>query len=116
MAKERRCDMAEVIQAYKPKCCNKAYMYKGNAIQHEKKCPYNPDNKACQTCKHRSVYYETVYNRHHNGNPGSTDYEIKCWWCEHFEKEINKYAEMYGENTNKIAPKKNCEYWEQKEE
>lgn len=107
--------MAELIGAYRPKCCNKAYIYKRNAVQHEKKCPHNPDNKACQTCKHRIIYYETVYNRNHGGNPGSTDYDFKYWWCEYLEKEINKYAGMFGDDPDKIAPKMNCECWEQGE-
>ena len=29
--------MAELISAYKPSCCNKAYMSKASAVRHEKK-------------------------------------------------------------------------------
>lgn len=107
--------MPILIQAYKPKCCNKVYIYKKNAMQHEKKCPNNPDNKACQTCKYRIVDYETVYNRYHNGIPGSTDYDVKYWWCDHYDKRIDMWSELMEEAT-RIKPKMNCEYWEEDNE
>lgn len=105
------------ITAYKPKCCNRAYMSKSSAIRHERNCPNNPDNRACQTCKHKSEEWETVYNRYHNGNPGSTDYDVKYWWCEHFEKRIDKYSCTFDENDmSEMLPRMNCEFWEGKED
>lgn len=101
--------MAEKIQAYKPVCCNKAFLYKSSAERHEKRCPNNPQNKACQTCLHKIVLSETVYNPYHNGNPGSTDYDVSYWFCNVYEKEISKYA-----NDGKtIRLKMNCEKWEE---
>ena len=42
------------IKAWKPKCCNRAYMSKYSALRHEKLCWYNPDNKCCFTCEYHS--------------------------------------------------------------
>ena len=53
---------------------------------HEKICFYNPARQACVTCKHLATDYNTVYNPHHNGNPGSTDYEETIRYCEANEK------------------------------
>lgn len=41
----------EQIIAYKPCCCNKAYMTKTGATRHEKTCYKNPNNRACITCR-----------------------------------------------------------------
>lgn len=102
--------MAELISAYKPICCNKAYMSKSGAVRHEKKCPKNPKNRACQTCKHRTETTETYYNPYHNGDCGSTDYDYKCWWCEIHEMQIDSFSA----NVDGIGmqPKMNCEHWE----
>lgn len=102
----------EQITAYKPKCCNLAYMSKYSAIRHERKCPKNPDNRACQTCKHKSEEWKTVYNPCHGGDPGSTDYDVKYWWCDHFEKEIDKYSGTFYDDEATMPPRMNCEFWE----
>jgi RNA polymerase subunit RPABC4/transcription elongation factor Spt4 len=39
--------------------------------------------KACRTCKFLEKDSETVYNPHHGGNPGSTDWEETFFWCDH---------------------------------
>ena len=101
------------ITAYKPKCCNRAYMSKYSAIRHERKCPKNPDNRACQTCKHQIEEQKTVYNPYHGGNPGSTDHDVNYWWCEHFEKVIDRFAEN---DDTEMEPQMNCEFWEGKED
>lgn len=101
--------MPEPIKAYKPICCSKAYINKSSAVRHEKKCPYNKNNRACQTCKHRQEGTETFYNPNHNGNPGSTDFDVKYWWCEHHEK----YISIEIHNGNTIYPQTNCEHWEE---
>ena len=102
--------MAELISAYKPSCCNKAYISKSSAVRHEKKCPKNPKNRACQTCKHRIETTETYYNPYHNGDCGSTDYDYKCWWCEIHDMKIDSFSA----NVDGIGmqPKMNCEHWE----
>lgn len=72
----------EEIKAYKPKCCRKAYMCKGSAIRHEKKCFRNPDNKACLTCGNFMTDYNTVYvPPHGEQNYGDADYDIKYSFC-----------------------------------
>ena len=38
--------------------------------------------RACQTCGNYHEVYETVYNRYHGGDPGSTDYEVERNWCD----------------------------------
>lgn len=91
----------EQITAYKPKCCNRAYMSKYSAIRHERKCPKNPDNRACQTCKCRTVEYDS--------DAGTT------WYCEHFEKEIIR--DTYVDDSKwDMNPRMNCEFWEGKDE
>lgn len=90
-------------------------MSKQSAIRHESNCPKNPENRACQTCKHKSEELETVYNPYHDGDPGSTDYDVKCWWCEHFEKMIDRMAEFFENPNWYIEPRMNCEFWEEKE-
>lgn len=100
--------MPEPIKAYKPICCNKAYMKKSSAVRHEKKCPKNIANRACQTCRHRTESTETYYNPYHNGDCGSTDYDYKYWWCEIHEMKISFSANVDGIG---IKPKMNCEHW-----
>ena len=98
--------MAVEIKAWKPSCCNRAYMSKGSAVRHERNCPKNPVNQACQTCIFLMVDYNTVYNPYHNGIPGSTDYEIEYWWC----KKLGRCIRTYPDG-NSILPKKHCELW-----
>lgn len=102
--------MPELIKAYKPICCNKAYMKKSSAVRHEKKCPKNIANRACQTCRHRTESTETYYNPYHGGDCGSADYDYKYWWCEIHEMQIDSFSA----NVDGIGmqPKMNCEHWE----
>jgi len=108
--------MPELIQAYKPKCCNRAYIQKASARQHERRCPRNPDNKACATCGYCSLESETVYNPYHNGNPGSTDYDRKYYWCDFFEKELSLYPVSEQDPEKYMPYQKNCPNWRPKEE
>ena len=101
--------MPELIKAYKPTCCNKAYMKKSSAVRHEKKCPKNIANRACQTCRHRTESTETYYNPYHGGDCGSADYDYKYWWCEIHEMQISFLANVDGIG---MCPKMNCEHWE----
>lgn len=87
------------ITAYKPKCCNRAYMSKFSAIRHERKCPNNPDNRACQTCKHLTIEYEDGYG----------------WYCEHFEKALERGGDIM-EEPYIMDLQMNCEFWEGKED
>lgn len=86
------------ITAYKPKCCNRAYMSKYSAIRHERNCPNNPDNRACKTCKNYVAEYDEGWG----------------YYCEHYEKEIDKDAELFDEPERYMEPRMNCEFWEGK--
>ena len=101
--------MPELIKAYKPICCKKAYMKKSSAVRHEKKCPKNIANCACQTCLHRTESTETYYNPYHNGDCGSTDYDYKYWWCEIYKMQIERYSSNNDGIT--MLPRMNCEHW-----
>lgn len=101
----------EEITAWKPKCCNKVFLSKGNARRHERNCSYNPDNKACATCGYNSEESNTVYVRPSPGNNyGDDDYEEHYFWCGYHEKKINKYGPKED-----LQPQKNCEHWKPKE-
>lgn len=86
----------EKIEAYKPKCCSKAYMTKRACLEHEKRCSWNPDNRACHTCGKR----ETVDTEELMGTE-------KRWYCPIEDKLIGLYG--YG---NEMLPKEKCENWE----
>lgn len=101
----------EEVRAWKPICCNKAYLIKGNARKHERMCPHNPENRACATCGHNSKERETVYVPPYDGNPGTEDYERDYYWCDYYEKEISKW-EVVGKT---IFPRSHCERWISKE-
>lgn len=73
-------------------------------VNHEDNCFYNPKNKACASCKHNVVEYQTVYNPYHGGDAGSTDYEVKSYWCEKKNVELKKGTLC-----------SNCDLWEFKE-
>jgi hypothetical protein len=85
-------------------------MKKSSAVRHEKKCPKNIANRACQTCRHRTESTETFYNPYHDGDCGSTDYDYKYWWCEIHKMQIDSYSINADGMTMK--PRMNCEHWE----
>lgn len=98
----------EEVKAWKPICCNKAYLNKGSARTHEKRCPYNPKNKACATCGHNSKESNTVYVPPQPGHSyGDDDYDEYFYWCNHFEKKISRF-EIVGKT---IFPQIHCDYW-----
>ncbi len=86
----------EIVTAYKCSSCNMTSVYKSSVIRHEKRCYQAPANKACQTCNYFSEDLATVYNRHHNGMPGSTDYDYLSMWCN--SPTINK--ELHSKRVN----------------
>lgn len=76
----------EEIKAYKPSCCNKAYMHRWSALRHEKKCFRNPNNKACLTCGNFMTEYNTVYvPPHGDQNYGDADYDERINYCNYDE-------------------------------
>lgn len=46
--------MKQIIK-YKCDFCERSYVSKYKAKEHESKCFYNPDVKSCITCKHKDV-------------------------------------------------------------
>ena len=49
----------------------------------------------CNNCRFFNLNYETVYNPHHNGEPGSTDYEIEIrLCCRNCDEEHNDCIEL----------------------
>lgn len=81
------------ITAYKPKCCDMTYIDKESAIRHAQKCPRNPDNRACNTCKNLLTGYDYI---------GSYNY------CEPTRRKAHHGLLL-------ALPKIDCEYWEGKD-
>lgn len=69
------------IKAYQCSHCTFYRKTKRSVMEHEDICFKNPANKACASCDHNVIDYETIYNRDHGGDPGSTDYESPYNWC-----------------------------------
>ena len=88
-------------------CEAKHYKNKSSCVRHEKKCFANPKAKACRTCKNFERYTETVYNRHHGGNPGSTDYEEGHTCCNAYGKEFDGDFEMKRDCSRYVKYKDN---------
>lgn len=65
-------------------------MNPAHIAEHERVCFHNPARRACQTCGNWVEDSDTVYNRYHGGNPGSTDYEDYYKWCEAKEKKLHE--------------------------
>ena len=83
--------MPKKITAYQCEYgCGFYRITKKSVINHEKWCFWNPARRACASCENREEYEETIYNPYHGGNPGSTDYEIKCVWCSVYETDLYK--------------------------
>jgi len=80
----------EEIKAYKPKCCNKAYITKSGARKHEHNCYKNSDNRACLTCGNFITDYNTIYvPPHGDQNYGDEDYEERYNYCDYDNKVIS---------------------------
>lgn len=107
--------MAEIIKAYKPKCCNRAYVHKSSAVRHENNCCYNKENKACATCKYLSNESNTIYNPFHNGEPGSKDYEVHFYSCDYYEKALESAEYVTDNEEHYLAYQKNCPAWTSRE-
>ncbi len=88
--------MPKEIIRYQCDYCNKHYSTKGNANKHQKQCFANPKTRSCRTCKNFFSEMETVYNPNHGGDPGSTDYEVLCFYCSRYEKELNNHELKLG--------------------
>lgn len=86
------------ITAYKCEYCNMVSMYKGHTKRHERDhCRKSPERKCCGLCVHLDNDRKTIYNPFHGGNPGSTDYEMDCWWCKELDQDLN-YHDLNGNN------------------
>lgn len=100
----RRAKKEEEIRAWKPSCgCKKAYMTKSSCRKHEKNCNWNPENKACHTCKNRSCEtYENEYGK------------CAIWYCELKEKTIGFDTVGFGADGFDMKPVVGCENWVEK--
>ena len=78
------------IKAFQCSFCTYYRKTKASVIRHEENCYHNHKNKACATCKHNVILYETIYDRNHGGNPGSTDYDVSYNYCEKKQIELKK--------------------------
>ena len=78
------------IKAYQCDHCKFYKKTKSSAINHEENCYHNPKNRACATCEHNIIDYETIYDPNHGGNPGSTDYEVPYNYCKKKEVVLNR--------------------------
>lgn len=87
------------------KCGNKACTSRAAVVKHEKICFRNPEMRACRTCEHLVKDSDTVYNPHHGGDPGSTDYEETFYWCDHPDHE----------DWDTFVWSRHCDKWELKE-
>jgi hypothetical protein len=79
----------KTVKAFQCSFCTFYRKTKKSVIAHEDICFKNPKNKACASCKNNDVDYETVYNRYHGGDPGSTDYEARYNYCTEFDVVLN---------------------------
>lgn len=57
------------IKAYQCSFCTFYRKTKASVIKHEVNCYHNHKNRACATCNHNVIFYETIYDRNHGGNP-----------------------------------------------
>ena len=97
------------ITAYKCEHCEKKILKsKSGMYKHEASCFANPQMRACRSCEHFMRYSETVYNRHHGGNPGSTDYEEEHTCCNAYE-----YSKEFKDD---FTMKHYCEKYKQAKE
>lgn len=98
------------IKAYHCDYCKKYYKHKSSAIRHENGCFYNPQNKACLSCKNFITDYTTVYVRPRGDqNYGDADYEQRYNYCEYTGKSFQNY------DGDRQEFKKNCRGWKPKE-
>ena len=97
--------MAIPIKAYRCQygCGRNVLTSKQRMEDHEARCFYNPESRACKTCKHLDAEWHTVYNPHHGGDPGSTDWEYKELFC--------RVIDSDGE----FKMKTKCDKWEPKD-
>ena len=100
--------MAIEIKAYECEHgCKKILRTKQGMKKHEMKCWLNPERKACLSCINMVKVSETVYNPHHGGDPGSTDYEWETYWCDAQERDLSDGSGMWD-------LRHDCEDWEAK--
>ncbi len=63
------------------RCGRKVNTRRTAMLAHEERCFFNPARRACQSCGNFVHEMDTVYNPYHNGDPGSTDYEVRVSYC-----------------------------------
>ncbi len=82
--------MKEVIRYQCEFCEKKYYKNKSSAASHEKKCYYNPKNKACATCVNAEWSTNTVYvPPQGDQNYGDADYEETILYCNRYNERLD---------------------------
>ena len=82
----------KIIKAFQCSFCTFYAKTKKTVSNHENICFKNPKNKACASCKHNTTDYETIYNRFHGGDPGSTDYDVAYNYCTKLDIVLNRHT------------------------
>lgn len=83
------------------KCGRNVTTSKSRMAKHEEICFNNPKRRACQTCANLKFEWNTIYDPHHGGNPGASDYDVR-----------EKYCEVLGHNFSKVKFQCECPKWE----
>lgn len=76
----------KIIKAHQCSYCSFYRISRPPVLTHERNCFKNPANRACASCKYNITDYETIYNRYHGGDPGSTDYDVAYNYCSKLDR------------------------------
>ncbi len=92
------------VTAYGCDHCTMVSVYKYSVDRHENfHCKKNENRNRCGNCAFMAESQETIYNPHHGGDPGSTDYEVPYYYCEKLEKDMEH---------NDLNENITCEQWQ----
>jgi hypothetical protein len=62
--------------------CGRIGTKQAAVAEHERRCFRNPATRSCRTCGHLGSDSQTVYDPHHGGRPGASDYDVTFPVCE----------------------------------
>lgn len=100
--------MCHQITRFQCDFCDKHYSAKASAKKHEKKCFYNPEMKACATCRHLEKWEETVGDETVEATEGGL-------YCRCYDLQLVYWGWSKDEDLNQGLIS-NCEYYEAKQE
>lgn len=88
--------------------CSRGHWKKDACLEHEKRCYFNPNIRACGTCRD--------FEQSGTDNNGMDGRERHVWtlepWCNHFEKEL--HVKLPKETDEKMRYKTKCTNWKSK--